>query len=38
VDVALANDFVLVVLGLIFWIPLQLLWYAQGSPYRRRRR
>lgn len=31
-------DNVLVVVGLLFWIPLMLLWYAQGSPLRNDRR
>lgn len=37
VDVALAVDALLVIVALVLFVPLMLLWYAQGSPTRRRR-
>jgi hypothetical protein len=36
-EVDIDLDTVIVVIGLIFWVPLMLLWYAQGSPYARKR-
>lgn len=36
-EVDIDLDTLIVVIGLIFWVPLMLLWYAQGSPYARKR-
>jgi len=36
-EVDIDVDTVIVIIALIFWVPLMLLWYAQGIPYARRR-